>query len=649
MYFDYFYGHCSDDGWISCPTFDEDPGKRSCWCDSDDDVSNGWSAFAVEDVNHVREAESKKLGAILSMGQIYNIELRTYKNGELQCRIATTDSGIALTDDRFHDEDLLVWGSTDVSDGKGEDRNGNLIFGQYGDQYKGKKPPHADEIRKKHPVVFKNLFPDGKVQDKEFNGEGCMDSPTWVECGGIRVYYCGHRGGRHGNDKSEYYFHKVGNELHSKAGSKFMIIFDDKLNSNVRNENGGVSSISKKGGGMKIREKAEGGGVFSYIGAGYDYFTQNTWVGSFMDVAADTTWAFFTGGQSTWREYEDRRVICYDGQPVGETGIPAVKCDPEDEKACVVCDFNMPQETASSYDGLLKYIAGYGDPQYLVYFEAFPFGEEEPWQLDELSLGLETILITNTAMVIAPGIAKRIGKGFTKLIKGTGRLARRAKYVDDVARAAEAVYGAVAKQTRKVRLIKRLKMKGKDIIKTGMGPSYYRKLFAKSDDILKHVDDDVLKIIGSNADEVAEAMVKGNSKRLDEIRRVLGGKGVFGATDDMVEGAISRSSGSVVMDMADEAGERAYTKALKEGASLQAAKEMREEAFERIMKSQAEALEKLQRETYEKVLKETGSEKLAKEASEKAMRESAEKTIRKNAQSMARQAMKEAMEDPNNL
>jgi len=68
-------------------------------------------------------------------------------------------------------------------------------------------------------------------------------------------------------------------------------------------------------------------------------------------------------------------------------GSSCVQCfpDPESKFKCTISDFYLPQTGAGDRGTLDRWIAGLGDPEYIVYYEAFPEGEDEYWKPDYAS------------------------------------------------------------------------------------------------------------------------------------------------------------------------------------------------------------------------------------------------------------------------
>jgi len=77
---------------------------------------------------------------------------------------------------------------------------------------------------------------------------------------------------------------------------------------------------------------------------------------------------------------------------------------------CIVKGFYLPQKITGSFE---KYIAGYGDPQYLMYWQNFPAGEDAAWT--SYATWLENV---GTVVLFALPVGK-ILKGGKYLITGT--------------------------------------------------------------------------------------------------------------------------------------------------------------------------------------------------------------------------------------
>jgi len=114
-------------------------------------------------------------------------------------------------------------------------------------------------------------------------------------------------------------------------------------------------------------------------------------------------------------------VSCSDGVLYGST---CVRCELfENSFKCHVKNFELPQ-TLEGEGFLDKWIAGFGDPQYIVYYEAFPAGEEQFWQPDYLdyhplmvygSSFLSLILPADSDMIEAASTVRSV-RGLMRLV-----------------------------------------------------------------------------------------------------------------------------------------------------------------------------------------------------------------------------------------
>ena len=67
----------------------------------------------------------------------------------------------------------------------------------------------------------------------------------------------------------------------------------------------------------------------------------------------------------------------------------------------------------------VRWIAGYGDPNYIVYYEAFPVGPDKFWQVDEISVASVALIFGFAAFDIVP----LAGRGVGKVVKGAFKAA----------------------------------------------------------------------------------------------------------------------------------------------------------------------------------------------------------------------------------
>ncbi len=124
---------------------------------------------------------------------------------------------------------------------------------------------------------------------------------------------------------------------------------------------------------------------------------------------------------------------------------------------CTITGFHLPQ----SFDGLDKitdYIPAFGDPQFLVYFEKFPRGEEASWEgfniwindISEYMFAATCITSVVGVVVRLPGaVLSRVGGDIaTKGLKGVNaavKVAKAADKVDDVASWGDTILSAFSR------------------------------------------------------------------------------------------------------------------------------------------------------------------------------------------------------------
>ncbi|MEM3374448.1 MAG: hypothetical protein QXE31_04470 [Candidatus Woesearchaeota archaeon] len=107
-------------------------------------------------------------------------------------------------------------------------------------------------------------------------------------------------------------------------------------------------------------------------------------------------------------------IDCTEGKVYGSS---CVKCaydiNPPYFK-CYVNNFNLPQEFNNEKGFFDKWIAGFGDPKYLIYYEAFPDGEDQYWKADYGTLSpialysgaISAVLLPVNPNIISKAIAK---------------------------------------------------------------------------------------------------------------------------------------------------------------------------------------------------------------------------------------------------
>lgn len=450
----------------------------------------------------VKEAAAAGIAPIRDMNTVYNIALTTYdKDGNPICKVSTKD-GKWFTDTKA--KDLLVWGATSVEScpnnkdfekGDGCDRNGNGVQGAYG-------PKFANNA--------------GKVPE----GEGCSDSPTWVECDGIRVYYCGKLGlssGAGGKDTQYYFFRDATSEIHSRAGIKVLTKFSKRegeaTSANRANKPNKV--IVKKG--ESGREEYDMGSNYAAYAQEYD-----------LDVAGTFLAAGVIGGAAALsvREIDDPNVYCYDGRPVG-SGNTKVKCD--GRFGCAVCNFNLPQEKIKDHNAAVEWFAGYGDPRYVVYYEEFPAGEDEAWHVDPLDVSFGTLAAWNIGSAVGVGIVKKGAKltaSIARALGTVGKATTAGTFMRVVKFLGKPITWTAKKGSELVQYLARKTSEAVGLVvkkgaKEVSSPELAIKLFSDTSSVIRYVDPNDLKQVAGSLDEVAEWVVEKNSKQLDVLTEAL--------------------------------------------------------------------------------------------------------------------------------
>ena len=106
---------------------------------------------------------------------------------------------------------------------------------------------------------------------------------------------------------------------------------------------------------------------------------------------------------------------------------PIIKCN-DDVSSCEINNFNLPQDISSAQE----WIKGYGDPEYLVYWQAFPVGEDSAWNSEwnwaenawDISLafwgGGKIFQVAKAAGGRLLSVPIRAGKGAIEKVIGTG-------------------------------------------------------------------------------------------------------------------------------------------------------------------------------------------------------------------------------------
>lgn len=542
IFADYHYGSCSNSNegnWINCN------GRNECYCNDEDDYSPNDMYDINIDQDLIREAKAANLAPVRDITPIYNVELTVhYKDGK-ECKIGTQDKGKKITD--IDAENLLVWGATSVEScygnpnfkkGDGCDRDGDGIQGAYGSRFYGMKWQEViietnkniqiaeEKTRLVSPRKIAKYFPEGIIQSTSPNGESCLDSPTWLECPGVKIYYCGKLGYKSlsQREESKYYFHMDGmdNKVHSNAGIKILREINKAYTQQQTSQNRADNNN------IEIRDK-DATRKSTWLEGAWQYAREHD-----IDVVLGTFGAVVGGiVPLAMKKLDDPSVYCYNGKKINE-GPTIVKCDAR--RGCGVCNFELPQNISRDYDSALTWFAGYGDPKYVVYYEAFPDGEDEPWILSPLDVSFTTIALTNVVAHGGMPIGGYVLKQGWKLAKLFGRATYHIPIVGKVIKltvwAGKMPFKALSfVANRASRLIKAGVERGTKTTVAKVSKEYYLKLFTKSDDILRVIskNPETAGKIGANLDDVVKLMQKG-AKSPDELVKL----GITENVDDLL-------------------------------------------------------------------------------------------------------------------
>ncbi|MEA3514329.1 MAG: hypothetical protein U9R34_02555 [Nanoarchaeota archaeon] len=561
IFADYIYGSCTNDnerdlifgdsrGWVDCnsklPKTSKDDGD--CYC-TDEDDNTGFEELNDLKIREdlIKKAEKINLAPVRDIKPVYNIVLTTYdEQGNEICRAGTWEVKDKITDKSVND--LLVWGShKSVCSPDGCDRDGDGIWGSYGPELYGKDwwetlPPGFDKSRIP-PEKIDQYFPNRKIQAIEDNGEGCLDSPTWVECPGIKIYYCGKYGSETGAGSEFDYYYNIDSDgdIHNRAGIKVLWDIDSNYTGCIKDDAACLKDGGKKGYSSANREysdtiamrDSDAKKLGDFL-VGSEEYAKSYDLGMLALAVAKP---LLTGNVLEMRKINDPTVFCYDGKRIG-TSATTVKCDP-DFGGCAVCNFEMSQNITKDYSSALSYIAGYGDPKYVMYYEAFPAGEEEAWALDELSVGLYSIAAWNLAAqalplggpvlakikglskylrksILVPSIITRIVKGGFKPIAWFGK-----KSKEQIEKLGNEVSNAIRSTIKKGT---------NDVVEKEAAERLLKKTFENGYNILHYAKPEDIKQIAS-LEEVAEWVVKNDEKQLEALAKHLGDKEIVSKYD----------------------------------------------------------------------------------------------------------------------
>lgn len=391
IYSDYSSNWCGNNkGSFSCNTplyengyiinYETGQTPTRCVCDGQPSIAYN-NEFQILPSDVQKQAKANNMPMIRDLQSVKQLVLEVeYSDGTPSCLVkANTNS------------DFWAWGEM-------EDRDGDGIKGSYskGNQIDSDVGKNVESIMSTEQLSLLSTsqkqayFSNGKVSVN--SGEGCLDSPTFAQCPGVRVYYCGKKGGApQGSPQTERYF-RFGSDgnVHSVAGAKFLTVVDDGFTDEKESINPENSDrILTSQGIFKIGD-IDFAKSFNY-GGPLNYHVINKLLST---------------------EQKDPKTLCYGGNEKGET---LSKCD---ENECNICNFNLPQNITKDYNSAQTFIAGAGDPKYLVYYEAFPDGEDEPWTMDVENVVLWSLVMQDILYAAVPKVAQ-LGK---KLIGATTRV-----------------------------------------------------------------------------------------------------------------------------------------------------------------------------------------------------------------------------------
>lgn len=394
---DYELNWCSDSAEKQClSAYDTSyVFKNTCQCDGMPLEPYGADFEDLPD-RVKKAAKEKNLGMVKQLRKVktFNIEVN-YRDGK-SCFASIPDT----------DSDLLAWGQL-------EDRNGNGIKGSYKkgteiDSDVNKKITEVlteDQIKHLSPEQLKLYFPNKEITSE--SGEGCLDSPTFIQCNGVRVYYCGKLGGVPEGQFKQSYYYQFDNkeEIHSLAGAKFLIAVNDKEFKDT--ESSVLAKYSKN----------------IVTDDGNTYLKGDL---AFYLAMGPYSVPYYFGKMLFSTQTNDPKVMCYGGETSGNTKY---KCE---GNSCSVCSFELPQNITKDYNLASQFIAGAGDPQYILYYESFPIGEEEAWTMNVESVALASLVVEDALFAGVAG-------GVAKVAKLAGKIASKIPFVSKVFKSSSSI------------------------------------------------------------------------------------------------------------------------------------------------------------------------------------------------------------------
>ena len=338
-------------------------------------------------------------------------------------------------------------------------------------------------------------FRDGFDENDEPD-RGCVDSASFLQCPGIKVSYCGKKGSKNfeGNSKERTFSQKISDSLN---------IEDKKLKSNYWDRNGKSTSMVKTR--IEIDNRITNKISKKETGVSAGLYEQFAHVGN----------------------YKRTRAYCDGGQKIMGTDV-TVKCE-DGGTICHVCDFYLPQEVTDAEN----WITGYGDPQYLAYYESFPVGMDEYWKFSTVKTAA---LIGGTAIAVGSinYLTSRIGLKFSKteikqIIKtGSKEFAK--------------IYGKegaewIVRDATNEAIEAMVKKAGKDgvksVVKSGMFRNSLEEISGVGVGYSKYFGDAYETFLKESADEFTHSTFKSSTKIIKEIEEEALGK-FYNNLDDML-------------------------------------------------------------------------------------------------------------------
>ena len=305
-------------------------------------------------------------------------------------------------------------------------------------------------------VETQNTNLDLLLGKKYSSQNNCLESPIWLECKGIKISYCGSQDGFLGNNmmSSNYYLFDKNNNIHSSAGAYFITNIDDIFNQNRFSRT--ISSISET---------------------------------NVMGVTLNQQSSYGAKPSSLNMQNFNSQDNCVNGAQIGNLTLKCTGIE------CNLCNFELPQNITK--DSALDYIAGYGDPKYVLYYEGFPIGEDGSWMVNQPSLGLTTIVMEDAFFALGGALASK-----TKLL---GRIFLPSK-------------AASKGTTEGAKVVAESLTQG--LVKSGaLG---FRKILLTSPDYLKRM---VRRIAEKRNWEsvyiITDDLVKAESKNLDDLVKLI--------------------------------------------------------------------------------------------------------------------------------